>query len=520
MGTVYLAEQDCEPTLVAVKRIHEHMAEIPRFRRMFADETRIAARIDHPNVCGVLAFGEIDDTPYLAMPFLRGRPLSQVMKKLREKGPSRENAMMMARIAVDVCAGLHAAHELSGPDGNLEVVHRDVSPHNLFVGFDGVTRLLDFGVASAREKLASTASGEVKGKLGYMAPENLDGIGIDRRADVWSLGVVLWESIAGEKLFDSESMGEVVKAILQDPIPSLSDYSMEVPLGLEEVIFRALARNRDARYASAATMREDLLVMFEDEGTQPEHEEIAIWMAALFPSGERETGELVRAAVARDRDDTPVEPFVASADSEAGDTTNRSFGGSFMPKHKRWWMPWALASASVAALVAFSVVRGRTPEPTPVARSNPPVTATADAGGYQFELPPEPTPEVGAIVVEATVDMASESEAGTSESEAGTEVPEASTVQTDEPSMRRVPRMRPRAMSMEAVGEGTLHVVTPGGWGIVRWRGRTLGEAPGSFRLPSGSHRIEVRPFGRGPAISRRVSIRPARTARVSVSVR
>jgi len=299
MGTIYLA-QSRTGELVAVKRIHEHLVEQHKFVKMFHDEASIARRIDHPNVCGVLEVGEVAGQPFLVMPYLVGEPLSAWLDTLAKQEPRPEWPFVVSRIAADACLGLHAAHELRGDDGRpLQVVHRDVSPHNIFIGYDGVVRVLDFGVASARVKLASTATGEVRGKFAYMAPEHLDGVGVDRRADIWSLGVVLWEAVAGERLFKCESMADTVKAVLSGAIPSLSEYRMDVPLGLEEVVFRALARDREARFGTTREMVEEIERFFEEEGRRVESADVARFMKGLFPEGEAKHEILIEQATGK-----------------------------------------------------------------------------------------------------------------------------------------------------------------------------------------------------------------------------
>ncbi len=311
MGTVYLAQTHERPSRnVAIKRIHEHLAEEAKFVRMFNDEARIVAQIDHPNVCGVFDFGEEEGIPYLAMPFLMGRPLSDALEEARTAEFNQELPHLAAWLGAVVCDGLHAAHELQGSDGeSLEVVHRDVSPHNLFVEFDGTVSVLDFGVASARHRLASTATGEVKGKFAYMAPELLDGLGADRRADIWSLGVVLWEMVAGERLFAGASMGDTIKNVLSAPVPSLSEYRMDCPLGLEEVIFRALARDREARFRDAAEMAQELRAALAEEEKVVRARDLAGWVQSLFPHDQDRQQGLVQNAVSGQwQEDTPILP--------------------------------------------------------------------------------------------------------------------------------------------------------------------------------------------------------------------
>jgi len=188
MASVYLAQFNAAQGFerwVAVKVVHPHLAKDPRFIRMLLDEARITARVQHPNVCSVVDFGKDDGTCYLVMEYLHGESVATVIRRAR-KGAGLP-WQLACRIMAEACRGLHAAHELRDHDGKaLGIVHRDISPQNLFVLYDGVTKVLDFGVAQARNRLEKTKTGEVKGKLAYMAPEQLLGQTLDRRADIFA----------------------------------------------------------------------------------------------------------------------------------------------------------------------------------------------------------------------------------------------------------------------------------------------------------------------------------------------
>lgn len=352
MGTVYIAQHEVpNGGLVALKRIHEHLTEQPKFVKMFLDEAAIAAEIDHPNVCPVLDHGEIDGTPYLTMPLVYGERLGALADQVHtsETGPTSNWYLVLAKIIADAARGLHAAHELSDDTGrSMEVVHRDVSPHNLLVGYDGVTHVLDFGVASARVKLASTATGEVRGKFAYMAPEHLDGIPLDRRADVWSLGVVLWEAITGQRLFKRPNATDTVEAVLAGAIPGLSEYRLDVPLDLEEIVFRALARDRRSRFRSALELAKELELYIDDHGYSEGSVRLA--MGQLFPQGRERQEELVNEALQgipnTDGDVTPVLGLPAILDDAA--TTLRE---SWPPKRPWGWVAIAGVLAGGGAVL-------------------------------------------------------------------------------------------------------------------------------------------------------------------------
>ena len=192
--------------LVAIKVMHEHILGDPEFSGMFLDEARLAAKIRHPNVVPTLDVAL--DGRFLVMEFVEGASLRDVLKQRidEEKGPLAVSTSL--RIILDTLAGLQAAHELHDRDGTpLRLVHRDISPHNILVGVDGIARITDFGIALAEARLTSTKSGQLKGKLPYMAPEQLEADDVDRRVDVYATGCVLWEMLAGQRLFAAKSEG-------------------------------------------------------------------------------------------------------------------------------------------------------------------------------------------------------------------------------------------------------------------------------------------------------------------------
>ncbi len=261
MGTVYLARLGGAggfQRLYAIKRLHEHLAKHPEFIEMFMDEARLAASIHHPNVVSILEIGAGESGHYLVMEYIEGDTAAQLFlgaAQDQRKVPMR----VILRIVVDVLAGLHAAHERSDDDGRpLEIVHRDVSPHNILVGVDGVSRITDFGIARAATRLAVTRSGQLKGKLAYMAPEQARSEKVDRRADVFAMGICLWEMLSGERLFKAEGEGETLNRVLYEPIPTPRGVDPDVPPEIEDVCMKALTRDPDARFATAAEFADAL----------------------------------------------------------------------------------------------------------------------------------------------------------------------------------------------------------------------------------------------------------------------
>jgi serine/threonine-protein kinase len=302
MATVYLARLSGAAgfeKLVALKRVHPHLAKEPTFVDMFLDEARIASRIQHPNVCQVFDFGEADGEFFIAMEFLVGETLAKLQRAVARSDYLNDprRPFVCARLVADACEGLHAAHELKGRDGQyLNVVHRDISPQNLFVTFDGNVKVVDFGIASASDRLHQTSTGTVKGKFAYMAPEQAQGKKVDRRADVFALGVVLWELLAFKRLFRRPTPAETLVALMSEPIPPPSECSPLAPPELDAVVLKALERDPDARYATARELGRDLTRTLGRIGDAVDRAEVAEWLEGLFPDGRRRHEVLLESA--------------------------------------------------------------------------------------------------------------------------------------------------------------------------------------------------------------------------------
>ena len=236
MASVHLARVTGEAgfeRFVAVKRMLPTLESDDAFVAMFLDEARLAAQIRHPNVVGVLDLDRHEAEPFLVMEFVDGPSLNAVLKGLRSRNEALPLEIAL-RVTLDVLAGLHAAHELHDAAGHpLGLVHRDVSPANVLVGRDGVARLTDFGVARAEARLARTEVGELKGKIPYMAPEQLRGAVADRRADVYAVGCVLWELLTLRRAFDGVDHAAMIAAVLAGPRGTLRTSGIAVPQALD-----------------------------------------------------------------------------------------------------------------------------------------------------------------------------------------------------------------------------------------------------------------------------------------------
>jgi serine/threonine-protein kinase len=259
MGSVEVAiEQGPSQRIVALKRLLPESARDPRHKAMFLREARLAAVLTHPNVVRAFAFGEIHDELFLALEYVEGQPLSRVVETLRESGRCL-NTDLAAYILASVCDGLHAAHELRDVDGNLlNVVHRDVSPHNVMIAYDGRVKLLDFGVAKFDVAGNETRTGEVKGKMAYMSPEQALGERLDRRSDLFSMGAVLFECLTGRPMWGSGTDVDVMRKLALEQPPRLGDATSEASAPLAALHSRLVSRDPDERPATARHVADEL----------------------------------------------------------------------------------------------------------------------------------------------------------------------------------------------------------------------------------------------------------------------
>jgi serine/threonine protein kinase len=239
---------------VAIKRLHPHLSKDPDFVAMFLEEARLAARVRHPNVVSTLDVVDDDNELFLVMEYVAGESLSRLVRKSREAGkriPPRYIVGMMCA----ALEGLHAAHEATSERGSpLGIVHRDVSPQNIHVGLDGVARVLDFGIAKATNRVQETRTDQIKGKVAYMSPEQLAKGPIDRRADVYSAAVVLWEALTNKRLFKADDVPALVYAIMNDELHPPSTEVPDLPAGFDEIVMRGLDRDAKNRWSSAREM--------------------------------------------------------------------------------------------------------------------------------------------------------------------------------------------------------------------------------------------------------------------------
>jgi eukaryotic-like serine/threonine-protein kinase len=304
MGVVFLAMVQGPGgfnKLVVVKELKPELVEEPAFLTMFLDEARLAARLSHPNIVQTNEVGNDGDRYFMAMDYLDGRGLDQVRRRSKTAGFGLSVPMQL-RVICDMLAGLDYAHKLTDFDGSpLNIVHRDVSPQNVFVTFDGQIKLLDFGIAKAANSMHETHAGVVKGKVSYMSPEQGRGWRVDARADVFSAGVMLWEALTGKRMREGKNDQEKLWALVSAEVPRASTIKPWVPPALDDICARAMAWNRDERYPSAGAMQHDLESYLTTTGTSVSTREVGACVTELFREDRASTHAVIEAYVARAR---------------------------------------------------------------------------------------------------------------------------------------------------------------------------------------------------------------------------
>jgi len=316
MAEVFLAASEVAPFVhrpVVIKRLHRHFLEDQQLVQMFVDEARLLCLLEHPHVVKTLEAGVIDGQCCIVMEYLEGQPLHRVLRRAYEQGQLPME--LAASIASAVLEGLHYAHEATDSLGRpLEIVHRDVSPHNVFVTNEGQVLVHDFGIAKAKTQEGRTATGIVKGKVGYIAPEQAAAETVDRRADIWSTGVVLWEALTGERLFKGETDAATLNLTLKGEIPTAVTRRPGLPAALDVVLARALQRSPGLRYRTARDMHRDLEHWLTGSGAERGQLPLARLMQGLFATEIIEQRRLVSALMARS-DCTPPTPVSARSPS-------------------------------------------------------------------------------------------------------------------------------------------------------------------------------------------------------------
>jgi len=387
---------------VAIKRLHPQFAKAPEFVAMFIDEARLAARILHPNVVSTLDIVTRDDETLLVMDYVQGVTLAHL---LREAGTTRLPPAIAVAIVLGALDGLHAAHEARTEGGApLGVVHRDVSPQNIIVGADGVARVADFGIAKAAGRLQTTHDGQVKGKTAYMAPEQIRGRDVDRRTDVYAAAVVLWEALAGRRLFTGDSPAAVMNAVLEKPVPTVSEARRELPAELDAVVSKGLCRDPGGRFATAREMAVALETAIRPASTRDVGDWVATAASGVLDTRARRVADMeasgdrsmVAVGAAGDVPVTHGEPEQS--------TTTASLVSDAVDRHRgrgRLALAGGLALVAVVGVAAAFLVLGRRPQVAGNAGAAAPTAASAPAPLESSAVAPTAAPAVSVTTVPA-----------------------------------------------------------------------------------------------------------------------
>lgn len=322
MAEIFAAKKHDSPKIFVIKRILPAMASDEAFIRMFTDEATIAGELSHLNICQIYELGCIRDMHFISMEYVWGKDVLQLQARLRRLG-RKMSPELIVFVGAEVCKGLDYAHRKTDEKGqSLEIIHRDVSPQNILISYDGDIRLIDFGIASAKHRSSQTQAGVIKGKFGYMAPEQVRGKKLDQRADLFSLGITLWEMATTKRLFVADNDFAVLDMVKRAKITKPSSFNPEIPEELDRIIMKALTRDRDKRYTWASEIERDLLSLFDDRSAMTADK----------------SGQLLRSVFAKERrrERRALEIYRDSAFDDVGNTASRDFVGDFtlVPKSR------------------------------------------------------------------------------------------------------------------------------------------------------------------------------------------
>ena len=280
---------------VVVKCLHDHLADDAEFVKMFLDEARLAAVLDHSNIVQTFELGEHENRYYMVMEFLAGLSLAMIVRRAAERVPGgRVPVPLILNIAAQAAAGLHYAHERTQGGKPLNMVHRDISPQNLVIGFEGVVKVVDFGIARAEYRETKTKAGTIKGKFAYMSPEQCVATNVDRRTDVFALGVIVHELLTGRRLFKRNSPYETYQAVIDCAVPPPSTINVELDPALDQIIMKAVAKDKDDRYPTAEAFGDAMLGYLHHRGKGSGPGEIGRWFEEHFQQEIEEHGDRMR----------------------------------------------------------------------------------------------------------------------------------------------------------------------------------------------------------------------------------
>ena len=386
MGQVFLARAEGASgfeKLVVIKRVLPHLAEDPEFLAMFLDEAKIAARLNHHNLVQIFELGEEKGSVFIAMEYVPGEDLRRVGRYAKARGKPLPLGLA-CRVIADAAAGLHHAHQATDGHGRpLQLVHRDVSPQNVLLGFSGAVKLIDFGVAKAAGRSQKTASGVLKGKVPYFSPEQALGKQIDHRSDQFSLAIVFWELLTGERLFKADDDLATLERVKTVEIPRPSSL-VKLPPALDALVMRALSRRPEDRFSDCGALRLGIEEVALKEALPASTAHLGAYMQELYAEriAQMRAGEEDQLSIDADVDQipTPGRNSIGPMPGKGGRTMSVS-----QPAVSRRWPIGVAVGAAVIALAATAAVLSTRPTPAPaepIARTTPAPKPT----------PPRPAP--------------------------------------------------------------------------------------------------------------------------------
>jgi len=361
MGEVFLANQTGPVDFrrqVVLKKLHPKFSTDPQFVTMFLNEARIAANLAHPNIIHIYELFEDGDGYVIAMEYVRGGTVLSLLRSLEATGTQGLPFGPLVRIATSVCEALYYAYNEPDADGmSRHVIHRDVNPSNVLVGYDGQVKLVDFGIAKVLAEESVTHATTIKGKYGYLTPEQIKCAPLDQRSDLFSVGTMLWEMSVGKRLFQRDNEMQMMYAILEERIPLPSDHLPDYPKDLERVVMKALARDREDRYPDANALADDLRAVARHHGWDIEKSELSQLVKTTLPDDQIAFGQIgsdpFGAAVGSRRLNTTSGSW-ADADSFASMVVIDSDQSPPAPAPARWWTRQTLVT--IAIMLAASAV--------------------------------------------------------------------------------------------------------------------------------------------------------------------
>ena len=569
-ATVYLAvdrRPDAGQKFVAVKRFLPELTRDKLFAEQFVQDMRLASSLDHPFVCKVRDFGRAGTGFYTAMDFLLGQSLDEALFSAGLRKVEARTPRLLARIAANLAEGLHAWHVAAAEDGAADVIHGDVTPRNLYVLFDGGVRVTDFGMTWARDTLRQRVAEGDSLDHSYLAPEQLERGTLDVRVDVWALGVVLWELLAGQKLFRCPTAREAAVQITARRIPPPSEFNPQVNGELDRIVLKALTRNRDKRYASMLDLSNDLERYLDETGSAVRATDIASWLSELFPAGkDRDQGlielaEEVTASRALDFEQfaaaAPVSGAYLPADQDETENTTHIFAGRIeqtmrsqglnlappvetvslrdapitvrRPRKNARRSRWRAAVVPFAATFGVGLLglaaaqsmlpRQSAPRVQPIATTLAAKVAEPTAAPPVVAAPPaavRTAPAAGAALSAGAASPRAASERSASESAPARDAAKPSVVKSLGSAPATTPASEAPSSAAAAGPTGQVFLTTPGG-GDVFEKGRFLGRAPNGFELSPGWHTLVIKSGSDNRTAT--VQVKPNSSVMVSVPV-